>query len=92
MEERADNFWEKFPGLVWSNPQAGDTVHIRAALTHPHFEDLLQIAQKFGLERLWAEWRVLTDEGTRETQRAAPIVERILGNIEKGFAIAAEGN
>ena len=92
MEERAAAFWEKFPGLVWSNPHADDTVYIRAALTQPRFEMLLQIADKFGLERLRTEWQVLTDENTAETRRAAPIVERIVGNIEKGFALAAEGN
>jgi hypothetical protein len=92
VDERATNFWEDFPELVWSNRTAGDTVYIRAALTQPRFETLLQIAQRFGLGRLHGEWRVLTDEGTPETRRAAPIVERILRNIEKGFSIAAQGN
>ncbi len=87
MDERATDFWESFPELVWSNRAAEDTVHMRAALTQPRFETLLQIAQRFGLNRLHAEWRVLTDEGTPETQHAAPIVHRILRNIEKGFAI-----
>jgi hypothetical protein len=92
MDQRAPRFWEKFPGLVWSNPSADDTVYIRAALTQPRFEMLLQIVDNFGLDCLRAEWRVLRDENTAETQRAAPIVERILANIEKGFALAAEGN
>ena len=92
MAERRASFWEKFPGLVWSNPNASDAVWIRAALTEPRFETLLQIAREFGLDRLRAEWNVLVEEGTAETRRATPIVERILGNIEKGFALAAEGN
>lgn len=92
MEERTAGFWEKFPGLVWSNPNASDAVQIRAALTQPRFETLLQIAQEFGLKRVRAEWKVLTDEATTETKRARPIVERILGNIEKGFALATKGN
>jgi hypothetical protein len=92
MEQRTAGFWEKFPGLVWSNPNASDAVQIRAALTEPRFEVLLEIAQQFGLERLRAEWAVLTEEGTAETRRAQPIVERIFGNIEKGFALAATGN
>jgi hypothetical protein len=92
MEERRAAFWEKFPGLVWSNQNPSDTVCIRAALTVPRFETLLQIAHEFGLERLRAEWSILVEEGTYETRRAAPIVERILRNIEKGFALAAERN
>jgi hypothetical protein len=87
VEQRRAAFWEKFPGLVWSNPNASDAVWIRAALTEPRFETLLQIAHEFGLERLQAEWTVLVQEGTAETRRAAPIVERILRNIEKGFAL-----
>jgi len=92
MEQRRAAFWEKFPGLVWSNPNASDAVQIRAALTRPHFEILLRVAQEFGLERLRTEWNVLIQEGTAETRRAAPIVKRILTNIEKGFALAAKRN
>jgi hypothetical protein len=90
MDERRTAFWEQFPGLVWSNQNASDTISIRAALTQPHFEILLRVAQEFGLERLRSEWQILTEEGTEETRRAAPIVDRILSNIEKGFALAQQ--
>jgi len=85
-------FWRQHPGLVWSNPEAGDEVRIRAALVRPRFDRLLSIALEFGLDRLRQEWSVLLDEGTSETKRARGTVERILANIEKGFVLAASRN
>jgi len=85
-------FWQKHPGLVWSNPEADDAVRIRAALLRPRFSRLLDIALEFGLERLQQEWAELHDEGTREAKRARASVERILRNIEKGFADASSRN
>jgi hypothetical protein len=76
------------PGLVWSNPAAQDEIFIRAALCKPRFEEILAIAAEFGLNRVKEEWAVLKREATPEARRAAPIVERILRNIEKGAAIA----
>jgi len=75
-------FWRQHPGLVWSNPEAGDEVRIRAGLVRPHFDRLLSIALEFGLDRVQQEWSVLLDEGTSETGRARATVERILANIE----------
>jgi len=82
-------FWQKHRGLVWSNPSADDSVWIRAALMHPRFDRVLDIAVEFGLERLREEWRILEEEGTENAQRARRSVERMLANIEKGFARAA---
>jgi len=92
MPERRQDFWEKHPGLVWSNPEANDSVHIRAALLRPRFDRLLDIALEFGLDRLRTEWGVLLAENSFETRRAREAVERILTNIEKGFASVACGN
>jgi hypothetical protein len=85
-------FWEKHRGLVWSNPQADDSVHIRAALVRPRFSQLLEIVLEFGLERVRAEWDFLRSEPTHEVERARSAVERILNNIQEGFRIAAAGN
>ena len=82
---RQSEFWDQFPGLVWSNAHADDTTMIRAALSHPKFEQLVKIAAEFGLQRLRKEWRVLDQENTRETERAMPTVERVLRNIHQGF-------
>ena len=82
-------FWKKYPGLVWSNPEADDAVYIRAALLRPRFSRLLDIAVEFGSPRLREEWDVLTEEGTPEAIRARGPVERILTNIEKGFSSVA---
>lgn len=88
----ANQFWQKHRGLVWSNPNADDSTHIRAALLRPRFTLLLDIAVEFGLERVRREWLELKKDATREVLRAREPVERILSNIEKGFALAATRN
>jgi len=82
-------FWKRHRGLVWSNPAADDSVHIRAALVRPRFSLLLEVALEFGLERVRSEWTELQKDETREIARARPSVERILEHIEKGFTLAA---
>jgi len=82
-------FWQKLPGLVWSNPDAGDDVRIRAALLRPRFLQILDLAEEFGIERVEREWIVLEREATREALRARPIVERVLRNIRRGAERAA---
>lgn len=85
-------FWKRHPGLVWSNPDASDAVHIRAALLRPQFDRLLSIALEFGLSRLEQEWHELLKEQTVEAGRARASVDRILANIDEGFARAASRN
>lgn len=82
-------FWQTHRGLVWSNPNASDSVHIRAALLRPRFGQLLDIAVEFGLERVRQEWRALQSDRTREVERARPPGERILRHLEEGFTRAA---
>ncbi len=84
--------WQHHPGLVWSNRHADDTVRIRAALSRPRFDLLLDLSVAFGLTRLHDEWAILEAEGTPETRSATPIVARILRNIEEGFRRADTGN
>lgn len=91
MSAGTSRFWENHRGLVWSNPNASDSVHIRAALLHPRFSQLLDIAVKFGLERLREEWTVLQAEDTPRARQACHAVERILHHIEEGFTRAATG-
>jgi hypothetical protein len=85
-------FWQRHPGLVWSNPEADDSAFIGAALLRPRFSRLLDIAAEFGVERLQHEWALLQAEATPEARRAAATVERILSHIEKGFALVAAEN
>lgn len=82
-------FWQTHPGLVWSNTNATDSAHIRAALLRPRFGLLLDIAVAFGLERLQKEWAALEVEHTREVERARQPVGRILRHIQEGFTRAA---
>jgi hypothetical protein len=84
-----NNFWQRHPGLVWSNPAAEDSTHIRAALLQPRFSQLLDIAREFGLPQLRREWELLKLEGTVEARRAQGPVERILEKIERGLALAS---
>ena len=82
-------FWQRHPGLVWSNPGADDSVFIRAALLKPTFTRLLDVVLEFGLERVKDEWAALRADHSKEVKRAAPVVARIFTNIEKGLALAA---
>lgn len=84
--------WKKYPGLVWSNPDADDTVRIRVALTHPHFDLLLDLAHIFGLERLRQEWALVCTEDDIDVRRARPETERLLAQLAKGAALAAAGH
>jgi len=61
-------------------------------LLRPRFETILAIALEFGLERIETEWAVLTSDPETDTRRAKPLVERIIANIRKGFALAEAGN
>lgn len=89
MSAPKNTFWNKHPGLVWSNPAADDSAHIRAALIKPQFSRLLDITIEFGFERLDREWIELQNDDSREVVRARSAVERILTHIQQGFAIAA---
>ncbi len=92
MAASQSQIWQRHRGLVWSNPAANDSVHIRAALLRPRFGQLLDIAVEFGLARLRQEWEIIQAEPSPEVERARASVERILKNIEKGFALAASRN
>lgn len=83
--ESDSSFWEKHRGLVWSNRNASNAVRIRAALLRPLFPVLLDIAARYGLERLEHEWAILKGDAGTDTLRAEPIVRRILTNIRRGY-------
>ncbi|MBI2924750.1 MAG: hypothetical protein HYY24_03490 [Verrucomicrobia bacterium] len=88
----SSQFWQQHRGLVWSNPDADDSTHIRAALLRPRFDRLLDSALEFGTQRLRGEWAELQTDRTREVERAREPVERMLKHIERGFSLAAAGN
>ena len=80
---RRNEFWKKFPGLVWSNPEAGDAVMIRAALARPKTERLRQIVGEFGIERIQTEWGVLLDDPLKPYSAAhIAVCECILAHIK----------
>jgi hypothetical protein len=83
-----DELWSKHRGLVWSNPDAGDSIRLRAALIRPRFEVLLDCVEVFGLERLESEWTCLLADDSPESRRAAPAVNRMLANIRRGLQLA----
>jgi hypothetical protein len=59
--ERDYEFWKQFPGLVWSNRHADNTVMIRASLVRPRLHILRAVASKFEMERLRQEWKILCE-------------------------------
>ena len=81
--ERRDAFWKEFPGLVWSNRKASDSVMIMAALTHPRFHEILAICEEFGFERVMEEWRLLQAEGM--SARLVEMVSPMLTNLAVRF-------
>lgn len=88
--DRNDAFWKEFPGLVWSNAHASDSVMIMAALTRPRLEQLHAIAGKFGLGRVLAEWEVLQEEDLKPVH--LEIVAEILAKIEERMSHASGGH
>ncbi len=75
---RAD-FWVKFPGLVWSNSKASDSVMIMAALQRPRFHQLLAISEEFGVDRVLEEWKLLQTEDlpTSLVDMVSPMLENL---------------
>lgn len=92
-ESRDEDFWRSHNGvmLVWSNSKASDSVMIANALLRPGFHLLLDIAVRFGLERLISEWDTLRDgilaseypEELHRLHRAEPTVLRCLACFEE---------
>ena len=84
------NLRKKYPGLVWSNPEASEEIYIRQALLKPRFTQLFSMAEDFGVNALKREWAILKADpiSVREVERVAPEVERILQNMETGIALA----
>lgn len=82
-------FASKHRSLVWSRRDAPPEVILRAALLAPRFHTLLDACCAFGWEVVTGEWKELANEPSREVRRAAPLVERMLRNIEAGFRHAA---
>ena len=76
---------QKHHGFVWSNPNADDSVMIRAVLLRPDFHTILDVAAEFGLERVESEWALLMANRDRPSLSTQLIVERCLTNIRIGF-------
>lgn len=82
-------FGSRYHNLVWSRSDAPPEVILRAALMSPRFHIILDACKAFGLEGVRAEWQALLQEANQQVRRVAPIVERILRNIEMGVRHAA---
>lgn len=73
----------KYAFLVWSNPDASDSVYLRAALLNPHLVILLDALATFGLIRLREEW-----DAVRETERGGKVawyVDSMLSHFVAGI-------
>ncbi|NDP59683.1 MAG: hypothetical protein GZ090_10030 [Oxalobacteraceae bacterium] len=83
--ESAIAFRTRHRSLVWSNPNASDTIFIRHALLQPRFTVLLDAAVAFGMDVLYAEWNSLLADDGEEVRRATPVTQRMLNNIQNGY-------
>ena len=92
---RDDVFWKNHNGigLVWSNPNADDRVMIAKALLEPSFHLLLDIAARFGIDRLKSQWTTLQSsienraypEEIRRLNQAKPVVLRSIEHMEEAM-------
>jgi excisionase family DNA binding protein len=90
---RKDSFWKQFPGLVWSNSKASDTVMIRAILSRPKKERLEAVAREFGVKRLQREWSILRDDKiTPLSPKHISMVSELLDQTEKNLKHAPRIN
>lgn len=64
-KNRDTAFGAKHPGIVWSNPNASDSVMIGNALLRGNADTLADIAEHFGTKTLWKRWRQLQEEYER---------------------------
>jgi excisionase family DNA binding protein len=88
-----ESFWKQFPGLVWSNSKASDTVMIRAVLTRPKKERLEAVGREFGMKRLQREWSILRrDKITPLSPRHVSLVSDLLDQTEKNLKHAPKIN
>lgn len=81
-------FWDRHPGLVWSNRNAPDDAFISAALRQNRFLQLLDIAREFGPARLRQQWQRELAEGDLSPRLIAGVEEN-LQIIEKAKADAS---
>ncbi len=81
--ERDYKFWDQYPGVVWSNPDASDTVMIRNAIIRPKMGVLRAVASRYGIERMRQEWKVLCDDPLMNLSASGiKAVNRCLDQVE----------
>ena len=73
MPTRDHQFWDRHPGVVWSNPDAPDPVMISNALLQGKREVLRDAANHFGTAILLQEWRKLCRAASQ-----FPEIERVV--------------
>lgn len=78
MPARDRQFWDKYPGVVWSNPQASDSVMISNALLQGRLDVLKDAEEHFGPELLLIEWNKILQAALDfpEIQRVVQILRK----------------
>lgn len=66
-------FWDNYPGIVWSNPEAPDSVMISNALLQGRKKVLAAVATRFGGHRLRREWEHLKTQAP-----AFPEIQKVI--------------
>ena len=88
---RDHEFWDNYPGIVWSNPEAPDSVMICNALLQRKKKVLVEVASRFGGQRLRREWEHLKSEAPAfpEIQKAiapkVPEMDALVDSLSQGI-------
>jgi transcriptional regulator with XRE-family HTH domain len=81
----ADPRW----GIAWSNQNMDAPALITNALLKGSYGTILEAAVQYGIDLVRRQWDEVKDaRSARESKHARTSVDRILNNIEKGFARA----
>jgi hypothetical protein len=89
--QRITEYRAKYRHLVWSNHAAPDEIYIRKGLIKADFFNMLDAAVAFGIDRLFAEWKILCESDNEcdiaDVSRARFLTENSLSNIKRGYEI-----
>ncbi|GEM_PF-4447670 len=77
--QKQESTRSEYRSLVWANPQADDSIFIRAALQKPKIIVLADIVRDYGLERVMKEWEALKE--TIVGRKVAMDVTRMLKHL-----------
>ena len=88
-QKRDHAFWKNYPGIVWSNPNASDSVMIANTLLQEKQHVIIAIANHFGAATLQKEWENLKREASafpeilKIINKSRKKLDQLINNISK---------